>query len=81
MIYIVAGNTEEAFHYAREKEWLPNEFRVVGDIYRLYGIREGTIYMVGTFWDRKDAKDILDTVKRLELVSNRITVKTDYWSS
>lgn len=56
--YVAAGTYEQARAFARERKIPPSRLRYVFEAARLHGLREGTIFIVGTARFRDDFFEI-----------------------
>jgi hypothetical protein len=67
--YIIAGNSEQARHWLREKEYYtgfayrPNDFQIVVSVDNLRGIENPSGVFVGTWHQREDIVDILHVLQ------------------
>ena len=67
MLYVLAGNYVQARHAMRGKD--PATWRFVdGELY-LFGVHGGSMVVVGTFWDRKDASAIYSRAKNIAMLA------------
>ena len=74
--YIIAGNSEQARHWLREKEYYtgfayrPNDFQIVTGVDHLRGIENPHGVFVGTWHQREDMHDILMCLVAASRVEN-----------
>lgn len=79
--YIIAGNSEQARNWLREKEYYtgfsykPNDFQIVTDIQQLKGIENPSGVFVGTWYAREGIGSILDELLARSRVTNPGIVK------
>lgn len=57
MIYIAAGNIDQAVTHARRNLLKKDQWRYVESLQTVRGVT-GHLHIVGTFWDRRDAEQI-----------------------
>lgn len=57
MIFIAAGNIDQALNHARINLLKKGEWRYVESLQTVRGVT-GHMHIVGTFWDRRDADEI-----------------------
>jgi hypothetical protein len=66
--YIIAGTSEQARNWLREKEYYtgfsykPQDFQIITDVFQLRGIENPSGVFVGTWYQRKDIRDILEVL-------------------
>lgn len=61
MLHVLAGTYQQAVYAMRGRP--PREWRYVYEPRHLYGTRGGRYVIVGTFWERRDAAEIMDLVE------------------
>lgn len=57
MIFIAAENIDQALNHARLNHFKKGDWRYVESLQTVRGVT-GTLHIVGTFWDRRDAEEI-----------------------
>lgn len=59
---ILAGNIEEFNNYIRALELSPDDY-IYGEPHSIQPIHAKAVTTIGTFWERKDASDLINLAK------------------
>ena len=60
---ILAGTVREAEHFSRDRQMKRSDWKYASSPMRILGLSNVDVYVVGTFWDRRDADEIMEHVK------------------
>jgi hypothetical protein len=75
-MYIIAGNFSQAAWFAKECKVPPSAIRYIDNIYKLMGLENITIHLVGTYLEAPDAlleyAHMLERMGRVRLVFGEI---------
>lgn len=62
-VIILAGNFKEFQNYIDSRNQDENRFIYASDQHSIAGLRADRIYIIGSFWDRKDADSLYEYAK------------------